>query len=585
MDRKQPIRQWYERRSLLLLVMLVVTCLVNARSLQFGLFGDDYAHRRFILDHLHGLPSHVAWWNMFDGRSSTGGTTVEPGSLFGRLPWWSSKDFSFALLRPLSTASQFLDYLLWPSSPWAMHLHNIVLLCVVVLIAGDLYWRLLGRGAWLALFTFALDDAHTMSAAWIASRNTLLTTGFVLLTLWLHRRAAVDGLVRYGRMAPIALLCAHASSEGATIAWAYLLAHAAFLDSRPFWLSVRSLLPMATVTALWLAASAALGYGVRGSAVYVDPRHDVGLFLLAVARRLPELMQLQFAIPPEFGATLAPGLGTLAMLASRVYAIAIALCLIVYARRSAPMRFFAFASVAALLPQCAAGTFARLLLLSGFAAHGLMAAIFVEVLASARRGVSAKIAFASLALTMFVIHAVVAVQVPSHAMAFSRVADESVRRAAASLPAGAALQSSTIVALNFPDYLRSVFIDLYRSELFGPGPQRMDFIEVGVAPVLVTRPTADALQLEAAGGFLLDATSLLVRRPSDTFRIGQRFALDKLSVEVVGVTSDGRPARIRVRSDVLDDPQRKWLEWSSAESRFKRFALPAVGGSTWLGAH
>jgi hypothetical protein len=35
----------------------------NVPSLGIGWFGDDHAHRRFILDHLHGVPSRVALRN------------------------------------------------------------------------------------------------------------------------------------------------------------------------------------------------------------------------------------------------------------------------------------------------------------------------------------------------------------------------------------------------------------------------------------------------------------------------------------------------------------------------------------------
>jgi hypothetical protein len=98
---------------------------LNAPSLRVGLFADDFAHRRFILDHLQGHPGAAAWWNMFDSRVPVGPLDPDPSTLFGRLPWWSLPEFSFALLRPLSAASHFLDYLLWPNTPWLMHAHNL----------------------------------------------------------------------------------------------------------------------------------------------------------------------------------------------------------------------------------------------------------------------------------------------------------------------------------------------------------------------------------------------------------------------------------------------------------------------------
>jgi hypothetical protein len=205
--RDSSSRRW----QLWLLLWLAVACAVNAPSLQLGLFGDDFAHRRFVLDHLQGAPSSVVWWNMFDWRVADR-DLLDPGSLFGRLPWWADEDFSFALLRPLSTVSHYLDYVLWPHSPWLMHLHNIALSCLLIAIAAHLYRRLFGSGiaAWIAVAAFAIDDAHAISTAWIASRNTLLTAIAVLLTLTFHWRWTREHKLWQGIGAALALVAAHA---------------------------------------------------------------------------------------------------------------------------------------------------------------------------------------------------------------------------------------------------------------------------------------------------------------------------------------------------------------------------------------
>lgn len=568
--RQLDLERWVASARVRIVLVLLLVLVINAPSLRLGWFGDDLAHRRFILDHLAGRGGSIAWWNMFDGRVADR-ELVRPGSLFGRLPWWASPEFSFALLRPLSTASHFLDYVLWPSSPWAMHLHNLVLLCIIVAIAGDLYRRLLGAGvaSLVALVLFAIDDAHTTSAAWIASRNTLLTAAFVLGTLWLHRRAVHDGSRACALLAPVCLLLAHASSEGGVVVWAYLSAHALFLEQAPLRARVRALLPMAAVSAAWMILSASLGYGVRGSAVYVDPRHDPVLFAHALVTRLPELLELQFTLPPE----LAHGFSRIASFA---YAALLALAVLMCMRRVPVLRFFALSSALALLPQCAAGSFARLLLLSGFAAHGLIAVTLTELFRRSR-ALCAMLAAGTLA-----IHGAASLVLPEHARAFALGIHASVLRAAASLPTGQGERDSSIAVLAFPDYVRSVFIDTYRQEVFGPGPERMDVLGVSPTAVRVWRPAEDTLELEAFGGFLLDPTCALVRRPSDRLQVGQQFRLGPSSLEVLSVTPDGRPLRVRVRRQPLQAPNVHWVRWRSREQRFERFEPPAVGVSTWL---
>jgi hypothetical protein len=579
---KHPVAEpgWPER--MLPAALLLGVCAVQAKTLGIGLFGDDFAHRRFILDHLHGLPAKLAWWNMFDGRVALGPWDPDPSTLFGRLPWWASPDFSFALLRPLSTASQFLDYLLWPEQPWAMHAHNIALFCAIVLLAWALYRRVLG-GGWpvaLAAGMFALDDANTISAAWIASRNTLLTALFVLLALWLYDRG-VRGSRRQLQAAPLALLLAHASSEGAVVAWAYLLPYALCLDRRDRGARLRSLLPMAAVSAGWLALASALGYAVRGSGVYVDPRVEPGLFARSVLLRFPELLELQLGLPREYGVSLPGASASAALWASHAY-LALVSCLALWALlRSPVVAFFALATALSLLPQCAAGSFARLLLLSSFAAHGLTASLFAfAVRASAPRW-RALVAVPWSCVLLFV-HGWVALELPAHSLAFSAAIHESVLRAASSLPAGAALQHATIMVLNYPDYLRSVFVGLYRREIIGVGPPRMHVLGVTSESVRLARRAPDLIELEPAGGYLLDPTTLLVRRPSDRFAPGQQFELGEARVEVQRVSSDGRPTQVAVRISESRAAALLWVSWNEPLQRFDPIALPALGQSIQL---
>lgn len=578
--------RWFDRERNLYVAALVAVMAFNARALGLGLFGDDYAHRRFILDHLQGRASGVAWWNMFDWRSLSGGAP-DPGSLFGRLPWWASPKFSFALLRPLSAASHFLDYLLWPEAPSFMHAHNIVLLGLTVLLAARLYWRLFESraAAWLALGLFASADAHTTSAAWIASRNTLLTALFVLLTLWLHVRAVQDGCTLAARAKPLSLLCAHASSEGAVVAWAYLMAYALFLDARPIKARCRSLVSMAAVTLVWLAVCAHFGYGVRGSAIYIDPRYQPALFASVLLRRLPELLEMQLVVPREFLSSLPESLRACGLYGMLLFSAVLGGAALAFGRRAALVRFFAFASVTALVPQCAAGSFTRLLLLSGFAAHGLLAASFAELAAAVRSSPWRRAVLVVFAAGLFVFHGAGAVVLPLQAGAFATVIHNSVLRVAASLPAGEALRSSNVIALNFPDYLRSVFIDLYRREIFAPGPSRMDFLGISSRPVALKRVATDSFELEPQLGYLLDPTNLFVRTPSDAFRPGQQFELGALRLTVIETTIDGRPARIRVQADDLESPTWLWVCWDAAAQRFERCALPEVGATRVLDAN
>jgi hypothetical protein len=135
------------------------------------------------------------------------------------------------------------------------------------------------------------------------------------------------------------------------------------------------------------------------------------------------------------------------------------------------------------------------------------------------------------------------------------------------------------MVLHYPDYLRSVFVGLYRREVFPPGPERMHVLGTTHPPILISRTARDTLELEPDLGYVTDPSSLLIRRPKDRFAIGDHFELGEASVEVLGLTSDGRPKRIRVRSPRLDDASLLWVQWDEPLQRFVRFTLPPVGSA------
>ena len=54
----------------------------------------------------------------------------------GWVPWWTSPNLRHASLRYLSVLTMQLDYLLWPNSPFLMHLHSLLWLGALVVAAA-----------------------------------------------------------------------------------------------------------------------------------------------------------------------------------------------------------------------------------------------------------------------------------------------------------------------------------------------------------------------------------------------------------------------------------------------------------------
>jgi hypothetical protein len=178
----------------------IVLCLP---ALAVGWLMDDYAHRVTML-RVPGVPVEpLSVFANFTGDPDRNRQYMDQGIL----PWWTAPDYRLAFSRLLSAASMWIDYQLWPDSPLLMHVHSLLWLGAMVVVAGLSYRRWLSPGwvAGLAVVLFALDDAHAMAATWIANRNALIATTLGLLSLIAHHRWRRDGW-RWGGIASGACL-------------------------------------------------------------------------------------------------------------------------------------------------------------------------------------------------------------------------------------------------------------------------------------------------------------------------------------------------------------------------------------------
>ncbi len=545
---------------------------ITVQSLFIGLVGDDLVHRQFLLDHLESRAAPGTWWNMFDMRLTP--ALVE----FGYLPWWTSPNLQMAFLRTVATISHYFDYLLWPTHPALMHLHNVFIYLGVVATASLIYQRFLS-GPWcagVATLLYATDDAHALGAAWIASRNTLLTAFFSLLCLALYARGREAGSRLGIGLAAGSLLLAHASSEGAIAVWGYLIAYALFIDSESAPRRIRALLPLVAVSGTWLGVAAALGYGVRGGGAYLDPRQVPLRFLEELPHRLPPLLLAQFGVTEELGAKLPKPALEIAHAFTWALLVAILVHVARVWRTDRVTRFFVVGCVSSLLPICAVGPIGRLLYLSGLGAHALIAHFVVTLfLRHYHRPVRA--IARSYALLVLAVSVATATYGASAGPKWWADLHHHFLERATTLPRGDSLSHSTIMAINARDYLATPFIMLYRRIFAAPGPPIMHILGVSTDSVRVTRLDDSALVLTPEHGYLNDRTSILVRSRAEKFSVGDEFRLRGATVRVEVLTTDGRPAQVRVQTPALEDPNFVWVVWDDQSETFKNFALPEIG--------
>jgi hypothetical protein len=582
-------------RSPWLLAALAVVLSLPALGLGFQL--DDHYLRLAL-----GRPALMEAWErspldafaFFRGEPGFTQAARDAGSV----PWWVDERLKLAFARPLSGLTHGLDLALWPGSPALMHAHSLAWLGLCV-AAGALLFRELELpppAAALAALAFALDDAHGTPAAWIANRNALVATTFALLALVAHHRWRARGWRPGALLAPLALLLGLLGGEVAVATGAYLLGYALFVDRAPLRLRLASLVPCAAVSVAWALAYRGLGYGTAHSTLYVDPGATPGPFLEAFARRAPVLFLGQWALPADLNGLMSTAAQRGYWLAGVVCVFAVGALLVPLLRQDRHARSFATGMALSLVPAAATFPSNRLLMLVGVGGAGLLGlwmARWRELPPAGfpllRRG-----ALALALLFHFVLGPLGLLGAADGVRMLGRVPTGAV----ASL--GPELAGRQLLIVQAPSAFLAGQSLLERTLNRAPGIARAHVLASSLGPLTVRRLDARTLELAPEGGYLAEAGSVgrdgQPPRPLDPhhmlgifdriyraepFAAGARVALGGCEAEIVEVTADGRPARVRFTFDApLEDERHAWRRWQAGE--FVPFPLSAVGETVVL---
>jgi hypothetical protein len=550
-------------------------------SLGSGLVADDYLHALMLRDHagLNGL--HQGASDLFrfaDGQPDTARALVDEGVF----PWWVDPRALLAFFRPLASLSHALDHQLWPTHPGLMHLHSLVWYGVLIAVVA-LTYRELGlsrRGQSLALLLFAIDDAHAPSVGWIANRNAIIALCWALPALVMHHRQRRHGFVHGFWLGPLLLSIGLCGGEGALCVLAYLLAYAVCLDVGPWHLRLGSLVPYAVVVVSWKLCCLALGHGVSGSGVYVDPLADPVGFARAACERFPVLGLGLFLGPFadfwELYPLLAPGLRVLVLVLALGVLATLAFALRPLMRRDARVEFWVTGTLLCLLLMCATFPHDRLLLGPGVGGMVLVA-VLLEAAWLRRSRRAPALGLGVLAGVHLIIAPVLAPLRAAEVGHFS----ELLRRTDDTLPTGGQLKEQTVVLLNPPLDPFAAYLPIYREAEHQPRPRQQLWLASGTDDIYVQSLDAHTLLVRPDGGFLSSSMQRMLRGATPRFHAGQRVTLDGASVLVTEVTGDGRPAQIAVRFErTLADPSLIWMRWR--HDGYEPFRLPPIGQGVLL---
>ncbi len=564
-------------------IAAILALLLFASALSAGWQLDDYFHRSRMLG--FGAADPIQVFVPYDGNPQHNWQQMVAGTL----PWWSSHDLHLAFFRYLSTLSMMLDYHLWPNQPWLMHLHSLLWLVALVLVAGLLYRRVMGSTwvAGLAVLLFALDGAHAIPASYLADRNALIACALGSLSVLLYARGRQESSLWAVASSALFLALALAAGEMGLATAGYLFAYAVALDHGSWLRRLGRLWPHGVVLGAWVVVYRVGNFGSSGSGFYSDPLHQPAAFARGLLHHVPLLLMGQWTpIPAELGLVFAPGTRAateLELFASAVVVIVVLLLFPLF-RRDRVARFWGIGVLLSLVPIAAVGPEDRLL---GFVGLGSMA-LLAQLARSAFAGSSSE--FGSRFWRRFA-QAGVIVLLPlrllaAPAMGVARVevqkkTSAAMLRAIASVPSDPKIEGQDLVLVNPPDHVYLVTAIPVVKQLQGlPAARRMRALSAGSA-MEVRRAGPDSLDVRFTSPFFPTAFSRYARSAGDRFEAGQQVKLPGLSVTVEKLDRMGDPKEVLYTFQApLDDPSLRFMRWK--DGVYVPWRPPALGSTTTL---
>ena len=567
-------------------IAAIVGVLLTIPAVDKGFVADDFFHWEVLtkrIDNSH-PGSLLGMFSFADGDPVRTREFMQKGVF----PWWASETVRLSFWRPLSEATHWLDYYLWPDSIGLMHIHSMVWYGALIIALG-VWLRSIDTDksrAGLATLIYAISGTHGTIVGWIANRNALVAAFFALVALIAFHRARQSSaqpraVMMYAfsyAMFALSLL----GGEAAVATGAYLFAYILFVDKRNRFTSrFLFLLPFALIVLVWKHFYSYLGYGSHEAGIYIDPVVEPVRFLYHAVLRVPALLLAQFFGVPSVLHSLLP-------LSLQILYSAIAFVLLgifVFALRALslwrddPVRFYAAGALLAVIPVCAAGPDDRLLTFVGFGGAGLIASFLFAIAhrfkqLQGMRGLGFKVLAGYLVLMHF---AVSPFALTRNVNAMSRMMGPFIEYPAISFPEEKLSRNSRIMLINPPlpscvayiPFIRDYYglTSVHSAFAMAPGSRRMTLAVMD----------ENTLQITIPEGFIAPLDNFF-RDPRLRFTSGSIIDLDGVEVKVIDITPDGQPQTVQFHfGDSLSDENLQFFVWH--KNKYREFNLPAIGQS------
>ncbi len=530
-------------------ILVVSAFLLISPSLWLGLQLDDYFHWGLINNkhEVLALGTPGSLFGLFSFLDGNPQRVLDLADL-GLVPWWTLPEIKYAFWRPLTELTHWVDYQFWPRWPVLMHLHSGVYYLLLLLISFRLYRRFQpGHKAWLwASWFLALSYVNGVPVAWLANRNAVLATLFLVLALGFHHQWRSNAQLKSFWLALLCFILGLFSGELAVSTGAYLLAYALFLDEGRIRQRFNSLVPYMLVGLSWLVVRNQLGYGASGSDHYLDPLNQPLLFIQSMAVRFFDLFSgLFWIVPPELATSLPPQ-RTLIYLVLAAGLLALIWPLL---QKDKYARFWLAAACLSLVPIAATLPHSRLLLAANIGVCALLGLLVtikhhpLVVLGGLRRQ-----AFRIFIPVVLFLHLFISgLLLPVEAFSMKWIGDQLVNKGALSESLELApLEEGTLVLINPPLSSAAGYVNGVRSYYGRPLPKQTWLLASGLEPLVLTVTSPVTIEISSERGLFQSEQEGVLRSSLVPFSIGDVVNLKGLAITVLAV-NNGIPTKAEYR--------------------------------------
>jgi hypothetical protein len=588
-------------------VALVVAAGLGLRwqVLEQGLITDDYVAAAILDGSYPGGRGPLDLFNFIDGTPADLQRHLDAGTF----PWWSAPDLRLSMMRPLAALLVHADLALFGDRVALHHAHSLAWWVLLMLAAALLLRSVLPAGtAAFALLIFALEEGHNLPVTWLANRSALAALAFGVLGVWLHLIGRRDG-VRWAVPASAASFAvALGFGEWGFPVLGYVVAYEWLRTDQPAARRLRALLPAALLGLGFVALRAWLGYGVRGSGIYLDPVDEPAQFLGAAGERIPIFFgDLFFGISAEWWVLGSPwrdsllrlglftpeqwlklpgwqfwhvAIGVGAMLTSATL-LQWGLCRRPAAERGA-LSWLLLGGFLSLLPMVASFPTSRLVLPAALAVAAALAGLCRElggrVLAPSRHVPLATLGSATLLAAVGYVQLYRPIpEARTYIGTLGHLYDSAREWVLHAELDPRTLAEADVVVLAVAEQPSGFWAPLIRRYHGLPTPRSWRTLSAAPHAHDLARPADNVLELTAlGGGFAAGELEKLYRTPRAPLPLGHTVRMAGMTVQVVEVVA-GEARRIRVTFDrSLDDPGLVFL--ASTPVGLSRAPIPEVGG-------